>query len=130
MSDSLPKTIVSQQDKDEREADYYYQNPEFVMVNGEETHIWVNGVHFVEESNGAPEEEKYLCSVTDPGIYISQILEVGENEVKVEHQFYWSKQDETVKKVDEVGTWEIDVINGQNVPSLGGSTRVFLLSRR
>lgn len=75
-----PDLVVSRENMDEEKSDLYYHNPEFVRIDGQQTHIWVSGTHFVEDPDGEIAEGQYFV-FDDAGIHlIYQIKEVSEND--------------------------------------------------
>lgn len=113
IAEDNPQTIVSQSNRDGSVADYCYPSPEFVMVNGSKLHLWVAGIHFVEDEEGSLREGQYFV-IQDPGmgIMISEIesIETKANSITVRHLWHWHKGELTFLGSNE--SWSEEQIVG------------------
>ena len=125
-----PLAFVSQSDRSKNEAVYTYPAAEFVLVQGADLHLWVNGVHFVEDASGSVQKDQYFL-VHDPGmgVTISRIESVSQQdgEATVRHVFHWNEGELTV--VDSTETWSQGEITGEFDRTMGDPSRSVFLQR-
>lgn len=127
-SENKPQLLLSQSNTSNEVGDYFYPEADFVLVHGSKVHLWVDGMYFVEDPNGAIEEGRYfLIRDTGLGVIGSKIESVRpkEDSVLVRHVFHWEEGE--LQFPDSKERWRKGEITGEFDRALGaGSESVFL----
>jgi len=108
-----PETIVSQNDRNEQEPEYRFPAADFILVQDAPMHLWVDGIHFVEDADGIVQEgQHFLAKDPGMGVTVSMIEEVGDDDLaKVRHRYQWIDGELTAPESAE--SWTVGEITGE-----------------
>ncbi|TYL37423.1 hypothetical protein CV102_17595 [Natronococcus pandeyae] len=123
-STNKPRTLISQNDRSQEAANYAFPAADFVLVDDSPLHLWVNGIHFVEDPDGAVQEGQHFL-VQDPGqgVTISKVEHYdNQNEsATVRHLYQWYDGD--LESVDDSEVWSTDEIIGEYDRAMGDASK-------
>lgn len=125
-----PRTLVSQTDRNREEPGYSFPAADFVFVDDTPLHLWVDGIHFVEDPDGDVREGQYFL-VRDPGhgVTVSQVERYDDQDglATVRHLYHWYDGELDALKQSE--RWSIDEITGDYDRAMGDGSRSTFLYR-
>jgi hypothetical protein len=114
---------IAQGDTDSDDREWFHENPEFVLVDGAETHLWADGRHFVTDPDGEIRPGQWWL-MRDPGvgIFLHEITAVDSatETAEVQHRLHW--MDGQVERTEQTETFEWDVITGEYDRAMGDSS--------
>lgn len=122
--------IVVSQERGSTEKTVQCDSANFILVDGPELHLWIDGIHFKEDDDGAVRSGQHFI-VHDPGMgyTLSRIesIETNADVVTVQHLAHWC--DGNLEFPETTEEWTTDEIMGEYNRSIGDSSTSSFLVR-